>query len=623
MRASNMRKWFTMLLSMAAIVCVLSECGFGEEFAADINSSGHKQSLNGTWEFRLDPQGTGEKQRWWEDKQAPEGQAKTWEEVEAPSSFNLYEKQFKKYQGMGWYRKTFKINKALKRDERVILRFLGVPIRAKVWLNRHLLGEHLFPYTAFEFDATENINPAGENVIVVLADNELLEWAIPDTKCAGWWICGGLCRDVYLEVRPTVAITNLWLDAKMTGESWEFDVVTSVTNYGQTPQTLSMTAVLRDSKGEGLWRRTDEEMLFVPGENKVVLRGNSDEVKPWSPDSPTIYAMTVTLEGQMPYSRTIKTGFRQIEVRGSEIFLNGSKMLLKGLSRHELFAGLGSVVPRERTLADVKDIKELGCNFLRTAHYTQHPYLYELCDQMGLLVWTEIPAWQSSSQVLGDMDVIEKWGKAQIAEMINQYRRYPCVVVWSVGNEFDSANENVARYVKETTEFVRQMDATRLVSYASNRHKKDICYGYADFIAINEYYGWYHGEINDVGPYLDWLHEKFPNKPILVSEFGSGATADTDPNRSKWPTNNQGCFSFDCQVRFLREHLEQIFAPQRRDYVAGGLIWLYNDFDNFNESGFYKRPAKWTDVNLKGLVTIDRQRKPSFDMIKTYFTSLE
>jgi beta-galactosidase/beta-glucuronidase len=622
---------------MAAVVCVFSESGFGEELASDINSSGYKQSLNGTWEFRLDPQGTGEKQRWWEDKQKG-----TWEEVEVPSSFNLYEKHLKKYQGRGWYRKTFKINKALKRDERVILRFLGVPIRAKVWLNNHLLGEHLFPYTAFEFDATEQLHPAGENVLVVLADNELLEWAIPDTKCTGWWICGGICRDVYLEVRPTVAITNLWLDAKMTGKSWEFDVAAVVTNYGQTPQTLSMTAVLRDLKGEGIWRRQDEVTL-APGENKVALRGSSDEVKPWSPASPTLYELTATIlsadmsgvaprrseasakaeEGQMPYSRTIKTGFRQIEVRGSEIFLNGKKILLKGLSRHELFAGLGSIVPRERTLADVKDIKELGCNFLRTAHYTQHPYLYELCDEMGLLVWTEIPAWQSNSQVLGDTDVIEKWGKAQIAEMINQYRRYPCVVVWSVGNEFDSANENVVRYVKETTEFVRQMDATRLVSYASNRHKKDICYKYADFIAINEYYGWYHGEINDVGPYLDWLHEKYPDKPILVSEFGSGATTDTDPNRSKWPTNDQGCFSFDCQVRFLREHLEQIFAPQRRDYVAGGLVWLYNDFDNFNESGFYKRPAKWTDVNLKGLVTIDRQHKPSFDMVKQYFNLLE
>jgi beta-glucuronidase len=222
--------------------------------------------------------------------------------------------------------------------------------------------------------------------------------------------------------------------------------------------------------------------------------------------------------------------------------------------------------------------------------------------------------------VLSDTEVIEKWGKPQIAEMINQYRRYLSVVVWSVGNEFDSGNRNVAKYVKETTDFARKMDPTRLVTFASNRHRKDICFRYVDFIAVNEYYGWYHGDINDVGLYIDWLGEQFPDKPIMVSEFGSGGSGDATGDT--WPANNQGCFTLDCQVKFLKAHMRQIFSAQRREYVAGGLIWLYNDFDNFNDSGFYKRPAKWTDVNLKGLVTIDRKRKPSFDMVKNYFNSL-
>lgn len=604
-----------LLISFCLFAVCACEAAFAEGFVPDITSSGYKQCLNGQWQFRLDPNNVGEEKQWWKS-----ANAETWKTVEVPSTYNHYEERLKRYTGKAWYSKTFKLQKKLQRNERVIIRFLGVPIRAKVWVNGHYLGEHLFPYTGFEFDATEHFNCKGDNILVVQADNKLLERAIPDTKCRGWWICGGICRDVYLEIRPAVAVTNLWLDTKMAGEGWSFDATSITTNYGDQPADAIITVSIKDSNGRAIWSQA-QEITTEPGENKIALSSSVTNVQPWSPDSPTLYEMTATVKGNMPYGRTIKMGFRQIETCGSAIFLNGKKMLLKGLSRHELLAGQGSVIPRERTLRDIKDIKELGCNFLRTAHYTQHPYLYELCDQFGLLVWTEIPAWQSISTVLGEAEVIEKWGKPQIAEMINQYRRYPSVVVWSVGNEFDSKNKNVAKYVKETTDFARKMDPTRMVTFASNRHRKDICFRYVDFIAINEYYGWYHGDINDVGLYIDWLGEKFPDKPIMVSEFGSGGSADASGDT--WPTNNQGCFTLDCQVKFLKAHMRQIFSAQRREYVAGGLIWLYNDFDNFNDSGFYKRPKKWTDVNLKGLVTIDRKRKPSFNMVKNYFHSLD
>jgi len=604
-----------LLISFCLFAGCACEAALAGGFVPDIVSSGYKQCLNGQWEFRLDPNNIGEEERWWKTTNA-----KAWKTVEVPSTYNLYEERLKRYTGRAWYSKTFKLQKKLRQNERVIIRFLGVPIHAKVWVNGHYLGEHLFPYIGFEFDATEQFNCEGDNVLVVQVDNKLLEQAIPDTKCSGWWICGGICRDVYLEIRPAIAITNLWLDTKMAGEGWSFDAISIVTNYGDEPADVPISVSIKDPNGKAIWTQT-QEITAKPGENKISLSGSITGARPWSTDSPTLYEMTAAIQGKEPYSRTIKTGFRKVETRGGAIFLNGKKMLLKGLSRHELLANRGSIVPRERTLQDIKDVKELGCNFLRTAHYTQHPYLYELCDQFGLLVWTEIPAWQSNSETLAEPEIIEQWAKPQLAEMINQYRCYPSVVVWSVGNEFSSEKESVAGYVKQTTDFVRKSDPTRLVTFASNRRKNDVCFGYVDFIAINEYFGWYHGDINDIGPCLDWLHEKFPDKPILVSEFGSGGSADAGSDT--WPTNNQGCFSLDCQVRFLKAHMNQIFAPTRRDYVAGGLIWLYNDFDNFNDSGFYKRPAKWTDVNLKGLVTIDRKRKPSFDMVKNYFNSLE
>ena len=616
MKARNMRLHYLCLISSFCLTAIhMCSAAAADEFVPDINSSGYKQWLNGTWRFRLDPNNIGEKEQWCKPASLDE-----WKAVAVPSTYNIYEKDLKRYRGKGWYSKSFRLEKKLEKNEHVIIRFLGVPIRAKVWLNAKMLSQHLFPYTAFEFDATEYLNSEGENVLVVQADNKALERAIPDPKCIGWWFCGGICRDVYLEVRPAIAITNLWLDTRMTGQKWSFAATAIVTNYAKKQVHNSITVNLKDPDKKAVWKKT-KDIIAKPGENNIVLSGSLTSIQPWSPDSPTLYEMTASIEGEGPYSRTIKTGFRQIETRGSGIFLNGKKMLLRGMSRHEFLAGHANVISRERTLEDIKDFKELGCNFLRTAHYTQHPYLHELCDEYGLLVWTEIPAWQSISEVLSDPAVIEKWGKPQIAEMINQYRRYPSVVVWSVGNEFNSERKDVARYVEQTTDFVREMDPTRLVTFASHRRKNDVCFGYVDFIAINEYYGWYNGDINDLGPCLDWLHENFPDKPILVSEFGSGGSADAASET--WPTNDQGCFSLDCQVRFLKAHMDQIFAPERRDYVAGGLIWLYNDFDNFATGVWHKRPPKWMDVNLKGLVTIDRKRKPSFDMVRSYFHSLD
>lgn len=615
MQVQQPRFWYLFLFSQICLFIYVCEATFADEFVPDIKSSGYKLCLNGQWQFRLDPNDIGEKEQWWKSTST-----NGWKTVEVPSTYNLYEEHLQRYQGKAWYSKTFTLGKKLQKNERAIIRFLGVPIRAEVWLNGGKLGSHLFPYIPFEFDATAYLSPQADNVLTVLVDNKLLRQAIPDTSCGGWWVCGGICRDVYLEVRPDVAVTNLRLDTKMAGRKWKFDAVAIVTNCRDKSGRASVAVDIRDPAGNTVWTKT-KKVNVKPGENKIALGGSLADIQPWSPQSPVLYDLMATVRADSVYSRTIKTGFRQIETRSTGVFLNGKKILIKGLSRHELLAGHGSVVPRERTLKDIEDIKELGCNFLRTAHYTQHPYLYDLCDRIGLLVWTEIPAWQSISEVLSDPEIIEKWGKPQIAEMINQYRSHPSIVVWSVGNEFSSEKPGIAEYVKQATDFVRKTDPTRLTTFASNRPRNDVCFPYVDFVAINEYSGWYYGDVNDIGPLLDWLHRKFPGKPIFVSEFGSGSTIDAASD--SWPTRNQHCFSFDCQVRFLRTYLKQIFDPKRRQYVAGGLIWLYSDFDNFNDAGFYKRPPKWTNVNLKGLVTIDRTRKPSFDLVKSFFNSLD
>lgn len=605
-------------------VCLFADyfCGpaHADDFIPDIKSSASILCLNGQWQFRLDPNNVGEQQRWWKDSSRQD-----WGTIDVPFTYNMINKDMKWYQGKAWYSRTFKLKEQLKKNQRAILRFLGVSLRGKVWLNGHYLGEHLFPYTGFEFDATDHLNPEGDNYLVVQADNKILTRAIPDARWNGWWFYGGIYRDVYIELRTSVATTNLWLDTKMAGQGWDFEAVSVVTNYGKRTANASLTISLHNSKNQPIWMQT-KDITVKPGDNEVRLNGSLMEIDAWSPDSPTLYEMTATINGGCPYSRTIKTGFRQIEAHGSQILLNGKPLLIKGTARHEEFTKYGSAVPHQRTRLDIEDVKELGSNFLRTAHYTQHPYFYQLCDELGLLVWTEIPAWKTSPNVLADPQIFETYAKPQLAEMVNQYRRYPSVVIWSIGNEFPSDTEKAAWYVEHACDFVRRMDPTRLVTFASDRHREDkpkeqdISFPYVDVISVNEYYGWYYGTIYDVGRMLDRLHKKFPDKPILVSEFGSGAAADVqsgaeflDKGKNYW---------LDYQLKSLQIHMEQIFSPTRRKYVAGGLIWVYSDFEDPHR--IHKgHPVQWNYVNLKGLVTLNRSRKPSFDLVKRFFKFLD
>jgi beta-glucuronidase len=212
--------------------------------------------------------------------------------------------------------------------------------------------------------------------------------------------------------------------------------------------------------------------------------------------------------------------------------------------------------------------------------------------------------------------VYKTYAKPQLAEMIHEYRHHPCVVIWSIGNEFDSKKEAAAWYVKNACDYVRSLDPTRLVTFASDRREEDICFPYVDIISINEYYGWYYGTIYDIGGVLDVLHEMHPDKPILVSEFGSGTPLDVR-GTNKFRISHKG-YNMDYQLKFLQAHLEQIFFYKRRGYVAGGLQWVYNDFADPHRVGG-GHPEEWAYVNLKGVVTQKRKRKPSFDLLKEFF----
>ena len=569
--------------------------------------------LSGNWQFRFDPNSLGESEYWFQDRND-----KDWFQIKVPNSYNAAFPDSNWYQGKGWYRMEFQIPTEWG-EGRVIIKFLGVAIRCKVWLNGEFVGEHLFPYTGFRFDITDKITKTGKNLLVVMADNEILDMAIPDKKWTGWWNFGGINRQVFLEHCPEIAIEDATVTTTMTeGGKWRLRVTVQIQNK-KTLLSGSLKLEVVDRNGKKKWR-LKQRQEFPPGLTQLEFTEEFEGIEPWSPDTPNLYSLKLHLEGEdgSEHSKDIRFGFRQIDVQGTKIYLNGKVLQIKGISRHEFWPGSGMTVSELRTRLDLQDIKTLGCNIVRLAHYSQHPHVYDLCDELGLLVWSEIPAWQTDVKVLADSQVFDTFVKPQLQAMIEEHRNHPSVIVWSVGNEFKSDEPEAVEYVRRATEFVRSMDPTRLVTFASDRHEKDLCYEFVDVIAINEYYGWYYGTIHDIGGVLDNIHAKWPDKPILVAEVGSGSVIGWwNPN----PGDSGKDYSESYQIKFLTTHLRQIYDPVRHDHVAGGILWLYNDFPDPQRIG-HGHPPLCNYVNCKGLLTQDRQKKRAFEVVRELFSVL-
>lgn len=595
-------------------VVIFSAFGFNC-YAATIpagDSGFRKINLPGRWRVRFDRNDIGE-QSGWPTKRWPRSKL-----ANVPGSFNQEFQDHLWYQGKAWYRTTFRLDRPEDPDARTYLRFLGVTLRCKVWMNGRLIGENNLPYVGFAFDATDALRYHAKNTLVIEVDNKILPKAIPDKKWRGWWNFGGITRPVYLEQRGRLSSDALITTDTTDQAVWRLRLKTTTTNYGpDTPGTLTYS--LSDSQSNTVWSSTRSEIIRS-GKDHQTVEATLKNIEPWSPERPNLYQLAIRTEDNQGHQhlRTLRIGFRKIEVRGSSIYLNGSPIQLRGMSRHEMFAASGSTVPPERTREDFEEIKETGSNMVRLAHYPQSPQVYDLCDELGLLVWSEIPAWQSSAETLADSGVFSTYARPELKAMVQQFGNHPSVIVWSVANEVPSELPEVAEYIHKAVQYVHALDPTRLVTFASDKRERDRSFGFVDIIAVNEYFGWYYGKPTDVGPMLDNLAAQFPDKPILVTEFGAEAVPGWQKPSPDAPGKD---YSLEHQVQFLETHLSQIFASQRKKFVAGGLVWVYNDFpDPHRVGGDHPQIANYR--NNKGLVTEDRHHKPAYEAVRNFFTNL-
>ena len=308
------------------------------------------------------------------------------------------------------------------------------------------------------------------------------------------------------------------------------------------------------------------------------------DVKLWQLDDPNLYQLTVSTGGDT-VSTTV--GIRKVEVRNGQLLLNGQPIKVAGGNRVIDYPGYGSLEPDWLIEKDFRLMKEAGMEFHRLTHYAPSEYIYDLADRYGMLIISEVGNWQLTPRQMGN-DSIQTKFKQQFREMVERDWNHPSIIAYSVGNEYQSQTPEGQNWTKTMIAYARQLDPTRLYTFATLRQNAlpanptDEASQYCDFVSTNTY-----GNLANV---LDRIHALYPDKPVLISEYG---------RRADTPEGEKG------QLTYLTDNLAEV---RKRPYVVGMSWWSFNDYQSrhagTNPNGY--RP--W------GLVNADRSHRPLYAM---------
>jgi len=553
-----------------------------------------------------------------------------WEEVNLPHTWNAldpFDEEPGYRRGKSWYRKELFLPDAL-RGKQIFLYFEGVHQVADVYVNGKPAGRHKGGYTAFAFDITDLVQFDRErnaNLIAVRVDNSH-DPEIPPLDI-GYAHYGGIYRDVWLMATDPVhldvldhASPGIYVDTpEVSGERATVRVRGTVVNDREADCELQIVSTVWDAEGMAVARL--ESSLHVPArQSKAFTHEGALAGRPqlWSPEHPYLYRVSSVVQeaGRSLDEVCVRLGVRWFEFdpdRG--FFLNGEHLALRGTNRHQDYWGLGSAVPNWVHRRDVEWVKGMGVNFLRLAHYPQDPVVLDTADELGLILWEEIP-------VVNYITVSEAFTencKTMLREMIRQHYNHPSVVLWGIMNEvflhsrqgertysFEGEEEYlaaVAEFSRQLDQVVRREDPARVSAMAL--HGGDIYNqsGVADITQVvgwNLYHGWYFGSFDGFGPFLDKQHELYPKRCQIVSEYGGGSDSrlhSLQPDRFD--------FTAEWQRLYHESHLRQIEA---RPYLAATAIW--NQFD-------FSQPRVGESiphVNQKGMLTFDRKPKDVYSL---------
>jgi beta-glucuronidase len=510
-----------------------------------------------------------------------------------PGDWNSQDDRLFFYEGTVWYYRDFNLKKS--EAKRYLLHFGAVNYQAVVYVNGEKAGGHEGGFTPFQFDVGDYVKN-GENFIVVKADNRRERDQVP-TVNTDWWNYGGITRPVrLLELERTyVADYRIQLDKDSTEKicGWIEIGGDQRSDYGEAHISIP------ELKARQTVRFGDKARAEFAFAAKPEL---------WSPESPKLYDVEWTYGGETIRDRI---GFRTVEVEGQNILLNGKPLFLRGISIHEEApARDGRAWSEEDARTTLGWAKDLGCNFVRLAHYPHNEAMLKTADEMGLLVWSEIPVYWTVQ-----FDSAQVYAKAeqQLTEMIGRDKNRASIILWSVANE-TPAHETRFEFLKKLAEKARALDASRLITAAlESRVSKDGARiiddpfaGIVDVIGINSYCGWY-GRTPESCARLRWRSPY--NKPVIISEFGGGALRGKHGEEfERWTE--------EYQAAVYRHNITMI---ENMPFAKGTTPWILKDF----RSPRRPLPGIQDYWNRKGLVSEKGERKLAWKVLHDFYQRIK
>ncbi|HYH56935.1 MAG TPA: glycoside hydrolase family 2 TIM barrel-domain containing protein, partial [Anseongella sp.] len=585
---------------------------------------GRQISLEGEWLFKTDPEGRGEREKWFAipadgvwtvpGEGAPAG---GWEVISVPHTWQV-RPPYQDYMGIAWYRKTITVPGNL--DETAVrIEFEAVFHSAKVWLNGEYAGEHMRKgYTAFRLNVSQLIRP-GENYLAVQVDNRFDDGMLPRNDSYDWAADGGITRPVSLLATPRTYIEHLWVAALPDLDNGTAVLKTKVrvaNDLEKDVRAVISYEVLEEKTGRSvLTCKFPGQATLKAGEHTTLSLPDAflEQALLWHFDQPNLYRILARLsvKGKAVHAREDAFGIRKIEVKNAGFYLNGERVWLAGVER---MAGshpsYGMAEPAAWILHNHEDMKNLNCIFTRV-HWQQDKRVLDYCDRHGMLIQVEVPTWGGGT--FNGMnneprpDIMQN-GLEQLREMIEREYNHPSVFSWGLCNEIGGQNPPAYQFASTMLKEAKTLDPYRLCSYASNSlhytPEKDVS-RLMDFIEWNEYYeSWLKGDIADMEKTLQAIHRAFPDKPLVIAEYG---WCRCTPERKEGDEK---------LISILKTH-NAIF--RKYDSVAGLIFFSYNDYrTHIGDKGLGALQQR-----VHGVVDLYGAKKPSYEVLREESSPVE
>ncbi len=555
------------------------------------------KSLNGDWRFCPDPEDRGEGEGWYHG-------LKDAQKVLVPGAWNT-DLRLLSYEGAAWYEKKFYTEGGTLR-----LSFEGVMTEAKVWLDGQYLGDHYGGFCEFSFVARGVT--AGCHTVTVRVDNRFDARSIPQAR-VDWYHYGGITRDVRVE--RLVGISVLWqrfvytLAEDLGSATGHFELEL----YNAEDHAVDTTLRVQ-IEGEEVFSRK----VSLAAREWVTLKTDSITVKAprlWDTQKPELYDIALLTDTDDCRDRI---GFRVIEVKDGAIYLNHRELLLCGINRHEEHPDWGMAFPPKLMEKDLEIVTNMGCNSLRGSHYPNARAFLDMLDERGITFWSEIPIWGCgfAPEVLADPAVIAR-GLAMHREMVRCYYNHPSIIIWGMHNEIRTDTEGAVEMSKQYYGYLKATGGNRIVTYAANRYKDDLCMAYCDIHAINKYIGWYGSTPDYVATWKEFLEEfreiraglGMTHKPLVMGEFGAAAVYGYHTFEALKGTE-------EYQAELLSNCLHIFYDDPM---IKGTYVWQFADIHTAREMGLDRARG----FNNKGVLNEYRRPKAGFYAVQRAYGEID